>query len=165
MLAFTGIVCLVVGMLTLVAGPVPDMRVHAATAIAAGVAFGLITVFLVGSPCVPATTNPWWHRRSPRSDRCRREAAPAGRPGAGTRRDMGSPLRNPRSARCPRTRHRRQRSHPQCRTTTTARLILPVLISSSSFRPKRRMPRSVDQLFRSACPTTSLSPDWGQLPL
>jgi membrane-bound serine protease (ClpP class) len=46
-LAFAGIVCLVLGMLTLVAGPVPEMRVHAATAIAAGVAFGLITVFLV----------------------------------------------------------------------------------------------------------------------
>jgi membrane-bound serine protease (ClpP class) len=46
-LAFSGILCLVLGMLTLVAGPVPEMRVHAATAIAAGVAFGLITVFLV----------------------------------------------------------------------------------------------------------------------
>jgi membrane-bound serine protease (ClpP class) len=46
-LAFAGIVCLVIGMLTLVDGPVPEMRVHAATAIAAGVAFGLITVFLV----------------------------------------------------------------------------------------------------------------------
>jgi membrane-bound serine protease (ClpP class) len=46
-LAFAGIVCLVLGMLTLVAGPVPEMRVHATTAIAAGVAFGLITVFLV----------------------------------------------------------------------------------------------------------------------
>jgi membrane-bound serine protease (ClpP class) len=46
-LAFAGIVCLVLGMLTLVAGPVPEMRVHASTAIAAGVAFGLITVFLV----------------------------------------------------------------------------------------------------------------------
>ena len=34
-------------MMTLVAGPVPEMRVHAGTAIAAGVAFGLITVFLL----------------------------------------------------------------------------------------------------------------------
>jgi len=46
-LGLAGIVCLVLGMLTLVAGPVPEMRVHASTAIAAGVAFGLITVFLV----------------------------------------------------------------------------------------------------------------------
>ena len=46
-LAFAGIICLVLGMLTLVAGPVPEMRVHPATAIAAGIAFGLITVFLV----------------------------------------------------------------------------------------------------------------------
>ncbi|HEX4582131.1 MAG TPA: NfeD family protein, partial [Acidobacteriaceae bacterium] len=46
-LALAGIVCLVLGMLTLVAGPVPEMRVHASTAVAAGVAFGLITVFLV----------------------------------------------------------------------------------------------------------------------
>ena len=47
MLALAGIVCLVVGMMTLVAGPVPEMRVHAGTAIAAGVAFGIITVFLL----------------------------------------------------------------------------------------------------------------------
>jgi membrane-bound serine protease (ClpP class) len=46
-LALAGIICLVLGMLTLVAGPVPEMRVHPSTAIAAGVAFGLITVFLV----------------------------------------------------------------------------------------------------------------------
>ena len=46
-LALAGIVCLVLGMLTLVAGPIPQMRVHAGTAIAAGIAFGLITVFLV----------------------------------------------------------------------------------------------------------------------
>jgi membrane-bound serine protease (ClpP class) len=46
-LELAGIICLVLGMLTLVAGPVPEMRVHATTAIAAGVAFGLITVFLV----------------------------------------------------------------------------------------------------------------------
>ncbi|HEX6770697.1 MAG TPA: nodulation protein NfeD [Acidobacteriaceae bacterium] len=46
-LAFAGIICLVLGMLTLVEGPIPQMRVHAGTAIAAGVAFGLITVFLV----------------------------------------------------------------------------------------------------------------------
>lgn len=46
-LALAGIVCLVLGMLTLVDGPVPEMRVHPVTAIAAGVAFGLITVFLV----------------------------------------------------------------------------------------------------------------------
>jgi membrane-bound serine protease (ClpP class) len=46
-LALAGIVCLVLGMLTLVAGPVPEMRVHLGTALAAGIAFGLITVFLV----------------------------------------------------------------------------------------------------------------------
>ena len=46
-LAAAGIVCLVLGMLTLVDGPVPELRVHAATAIAAGVGFGSITVFLI----------------------------------------------------------------------------------------------------------------------
>jgi membrane-bound serine protease (ClpP class) len=46
-LALAGIICLVIGMMTLVAGPVPEMRVHASTAIAAGVAFGIITVFLL----------------------------------------------------------------------------------------------------------------------
>jgi membrane-bound serine protease (ClpP class) len=46
-LALAGIICLVVGMMTLVAGPVPEMRVHAGTALAAGVAFGIITVFLL----------------------------------------------------------------------------------------------------------------------
>ena len=46
-LALAGILCLVIGMMTLVAGPVPEMRVHAGTAIAAGVAFGIITVFLL----------------------------------------------------------------------------------------------------------------------
>jgi membrane-bound serine protease (ClpP class) len=46
-LAATGIVCLVLGMLTLVEGPVPEMRVHLTTALGAGIAFGLITVFLV----------------------------------------------------------------------------------------------------------------------
>jgi membrane-bound serine protease (ClpP class) len=46
-LALAGIICLVIGMMTLVAGPVPEMRVHAGTAIAAGVAFGIITVFLL----------------------------------------------------------------------------------------------------------------------
>jgi membrane-bound serine protease (ClpP class) len=46
-LALAGIICLVTGMMTLVAGPVPEMRVHASTAIAAGVAFGIITIFLL----------------------------------------------------------------------------------------------------------------------
>ena len=46
-LALAGIICLVIGMMTLVAGPVPEMRVHAGTAIAAGVGFGIITVFLL----------------------------------------------------------------------------------------------------------------------
>lgn len=46
-LALAGIICLVIGMMTLVDGPVPEMRVHAGTAIAAGIAFGIITVFLL----------------------------------------------------------------------------------------------------------------------
>ncbi len=46
-LAAAGIVCLVLGMMTLVDGPVPELRVHPATALAAGVGFGLITVFLL----------------------------------------------------------------------------------------------------------------------
>jgi membrane-bound serine protease (ClpP class) len=46
-LALAGIICLVIGMMTLVAGPVPEMRVHTGTAVAAGVAFGIITVFLL----------------------------------------------------------------------------------------------------------------------
>ncbi|HUB20115.1 MAG TPA: nodulation protein NfeD [Acidobacteriaceae bacterium] len=46
-LAATGTVALVLGLLTLVAGPIPEMRVQLATALAAGLAFGLITTFLV----------------------------------------------------------------------------------------------------------------------
>lgn len=46
-LAGTGVVALVFGTLTLVNGPIPQMRVRLATAIACGVAFGLITAFLV----------------------------------------------------------------------------------------------------------------------
>lgn len=46
-LAGVGIVALILGTLTLVAGPIPEMRVHVSTAIAAGLAFGLITAFLV----------------------------------------------------------------------------------------------------------------------
>jgi membrane-bound serine protease (ClpP class) len=46
-LALAGIICLVIGMMTLVAGPVPEMRVHPGTAIAAGIAFGIITVILL----------------------------------------------------------------------------------------------------------------------
>ena len=46
-LAVAGIACLVVGLLTLVAGPIPDMDVHFATALGVGTGFGLITVFLV----------------------------------------------------------------------------------------------------------------------
>jgi membrane-bound serine protease (ClpP class) len=46
-LASAGTLCLVFGLLTLVDGPIPELRVHAATALAAGIAFGLITVFLV----------------------------------------------------------------------------------------------------------------------
>jgi membrane-bound serine protease (ClpP class) len=46
-LASAGIVALVVGALTLVDAPIPEMRVHWATAISTGLAFGLITVFLL----------------------------------------------------------------------------------------------------------------------
>ncbi len=45
-LAFVGIVCIVFGLLTLVDGPIPEMRVHLATALAAGIGFGVITIFL-----------------------------------------------------------------------------------------------------------------------
>jgi membrane-bound serine protease (ClpP class) len=46
-LATAGIVSLVIGALTLVDGPIPEMRVHLATALSTGLAFGLITVFLL----------------------------------------------------------------------------------------------------------------------
>ena len=46
-LATAGILCLVVGSLTLVAGPIPEQRIRLATATGTGVGFGLITVFLV----------------------------------------------------------------------------------------------------------------------
>jgi membrane-bound serine protease (ClpP class) len=46
-LALAGIVSMVFGALTLVAGPIPEMRVHWATALAIGIAFGLITAFLL----------------------------------------------------------------------------------------------------------------------
>ncbi|MFZ0663390.1 MAG: nodulation protein NfeD [Acidobacteriaceae bacterium] len=45
-LAITGVAALVFGTLTLVDGPIPELRVHIATAIACGVAFGGITAFL-----------------------------------------------------------------------------------------------------------------------
>lgn len=46
-LAAAGIVCLVFGTLTLVEGPIPEMRVHLGTALALGGSFGVITVLLV----------------------------------------------------------------------------------------------------------------------
>jgi membrane-bound serine protease (ClpP class) len=46
-LAAAGILALVVGSLTLVDAPIPELRVHLATALSAGLAFGLITVFLL----------------------------------------------------------------------------------------------------------------------
>ena len=46
-LAGAGTICLVFGLLTLVDGPIPELRVHPATAIAAGAAFGIITLFVV----------------------------------------------------------------------------------------------------------------------
>ncbi|WP_158747949.1 nodulation protein NfeD [Acidobacterium sp. S8] len=46
-LTTAGIICLVFGTLTLVAGPIPELRVSMATAIGTGIAFGAITTFLV----------------------------------------------------------------------------------------------------------------------
>ncbi|HTZ90545.1 MAG TPA: nodulation protein NfeD [Alloacidobacterium sp.] len=46
-LATVGIICLVFGTLTLVAGPIPELRVSIATAVGTGIAFGAITTFLV----------------------------------------------------------------------------------------------------------------------
>lgn len=46
-LAGSGVIALVFGTLTLVDGPIPELRVRLTTAIACGVAFGLITLFLV----------------------------------------------------------------------------------------------------------------------
>ncbi|QNI30400.1 nodulation protein NfeD [Alloacidobacterium dinghuense] len=46
-LAVAGIICLVFGTLTLVAGPIPELRVSIATAVGTGIAFGAITTFLV----------------------------------------------------------------------------------------------------------------------
>jgi membrane-bound serine protease (ClpP class) len=46
-LAAAGVISLIFGAITLVAAPIPELRVHPATAIALGFAFGLITVFLV----------------------------------------------------------------------------------------------------------------------
>jgi membrane-bound serine protease (ClpP class) len=42
-LAFAGIACLVFGLATLVDGPIPELRVHTATAVGAGLGFGVIT--------------------------------------------------------------------------------------------------------------------------
>ena len=46
-LAAAGILCLIFGSLTLVEAPIPELRIHPATAVATGLAFGLVTVFLV----------------------------------------------------------------------------------------------------------------------
>lgn len=46
-LAITGIVCLMFGMLTLIAAPIPEMAIHPWVAIAISIGFGGITVLLV----------------------------------------------------------------------------------------------------------------------
>lgn len=46
LLGLAGIACLVFGLLTLVNGPIPEMRVHLGTALGTGIGFGLITIFL-----------------------------------------------------------------------------------------------------------------------
>ncbi len=45
-LGLVAIGCLVFGLLTLVNGPIPQLRVHLGTALGAGIGFGLITIFL-----------------------------------------------------------------------------------------------------------------------
>lgn len=45
-LGLVAIGCLVFGLLTLVNGPIPQMRVHLGTALGAGIGFGAITIFL-----------------------------------------------------------------------------------------------------------------------
>jgi membrane-bound serine protease (ClpP class) len=45
-LAGAGVIALIFGTLTLVEGPIPELRVHIATAVACGIAFGGITAFL-----------------------------------------------------------------------------------------------------------------------
>jgi membrane-bound serine protease (ClpP class) len=45
-LGFTGVACLVFGLFTLVNGPIAELRVHPATALATGLSFGAITFFL-----------------------------------------------------------------------------------------------------------------------
>ncbi len=45
-LAFTGLCCLVLGLATLINGPIAELRVHTSTALAAGIGFGAITFFL-----------------------------------------------------------------------------------------------------------------------
>ncbi len=42
-LAFAGVICLVFGLATLVDGPIPELRVHTATAVGAGLGFGAIS--------------------------------------------------------------------------------------------------------------------------
>ncbi|HTZ60449.1 MAG TPA: nodulation protein NfeD [Acidobacteriaceae bacterium] len=46
-LAVAGIIAMVLGALTLVESPIPELRVHLATALSTGLAFGLITAFLL----------------------------------------------------------------------------------------------------------------------
>lgn len=46
MLALAGIACMVFGLMTLVNGPIPELRVKIGTAVATGIGFGIITFFL-----------------------------------------------------------------------------------------------------------------------
>ncbi|MHB1022813.1 MAG: NfeD family protein, partial [Acidobacteriaceae bacterium] len=46
MLALVGIACMVFGLMTLVNGPIPELRVKIGTAVATGIGFGTITFFL-----------------------------------------------------------------------------------------------------------------------
>ncbi len=77
-LAAAGILCLVIGALTLVDGPIPELRVHLATALSAGLAFGLdygLPVTAGSAGATQQSTHGWG-----RDDRPDRGGDPTARP-------------------------------------------------------------------------------------